>query len=127
MGVDPEHARELALALPAVSEAPHWHRLAFRTPRKICATLDATARIDVQRQLSIHSPELASDLIRSQFRRQLAAFSPKKRIIPTRVKDDSFRGFQTGASQTLWRRTGGSPCGQGLPFIRTMMPPSFGP
>jgi hypothetical protein len=69
MGVDPEHARELALALPAVSEAPHWHRLAFRTPRKICATLDATARIDVQRQLSIHSPELASDLIRSQFRR----------------------------------------------------------
>src|SRR3954447_24990624 len=44
MGVDPEHARELALALPAVSEAPHWHRLAFRTPRKIFATLDATAR-----------------------------------------------------------------------------------
>src|SRR4051794_34886521 len=44
MGVDPEHARELALGLPAVSEAPHWHRLAFRTPRKIFATLDATAR-----------------------------------------------------------------------------------
>ena len=44
MGVDPEHARELVLALPAVSEAPHWHRLAFRTPRKIFATLDATAR-----------------------------------------------------------------------------------
>ena len=44
MGVDPEHARDLALALPAVSEAPHWHRLAFRTPRKIFATLDATAR-----------------------------------------------------------------------------------
>jgi hypothetical protein len=84
MGVDPEHARELALALPAVSEAPHWHRLAFRTPRKICATLDATARIDVQRQLSIHSPELASDLIRSQFRRQLAAFSPKKGSTPVR-------------------------------------------
>jgi hypothetical protein len=33
----------LALALPAVSEAPHWHRLAFRTPRKIFATLDAVA------------------------------------------------------------------------------------
>src|SRR3954453_19588589 len=44
MGVDPAHARELALALPAVSEAPHWHRLAFRTPRKIFATLNATAR-----------------------------------------------------------------------------------
>src|SRR4051812_26748395 len=47
-------------------------------------------------------------------------------LIPTRVKADSFRGFQTGASQTLWRRTGGSPCGQGLRFVRTMMQPSFG-
>src|SRR4051794_21198540 len=49
------------------------------------------------------------------------------KLIPTRVKADSFRGFQTGASQTLWRRTGGSPCGQGLHFVRTMMQPSFGP
>src|SRR3954462_15123734 len=40
------------------------------------------------------------------------------KLIPTRVKADSFRGFQTGASQTLWRRTGGSPCGQGLHFVR---------
>src|SRR3954451_24776022 len=51
----------------------------------------------------------------------------KHLILPTRVKADSFRGFQTGASQTLWRRTGGSPCGQGLHFVRTMMQPSFGP
>src|SRR3954454_18903251 len=48
-------------------------------------------------------------------------------VIPTRVKADSFRGFQTGASQIPWRRTGGSPCGQGLHFVRTMMQPSFGP
>ena len=38
----------------------------------------------------------------------------KGQIIPTRVKADSFRGFQTGASQIPWWRTGGSPCGQGL-------------
>lgn len=44
MAVDPEQARRLALALPAASEAPHFHRLAFRTPRKIFATLDAAAQ-----------------------------------------------------------------------------------
>jgi hypothetical protein len=42
--VTPDHARALALALPGASEAPHFHRLAFRTPRKIFATLDAAAR-----------------------------------------------------------------------------------
>ena len=44
MAVEPEEARRLALALPRASEAPHFHRLAFRTPRKIFATLDASAR-----------------------------------------------------------------------------------
>ena len=44
MAVDPDRARDLALALPAASEAPHFHRLAFRTPRKTFATLDARAR-----------------------------------------------------------------------------------
>ncbi len=44
MAVEPERARELALALPQTSEAPHFHRLAFRTPRKIFATLDQAAR-----------------------------------------------------------------------------------
>src|SRR4051812_21132928 len=34
-------------------------------------------------------------------------------VIPTRVKADSFWGFQSGASQIPWWRTGGSPCGQG--------------
>jgi hypothetical protein len=40
MAVDAERARELALALPLASEAPHFHRIAFRTPRKTFATLD---------------------------------------------------------------------------------------
>lgn len=43
MAVDPARARALALALPETSEAPHFQRLAFRTPRKIFATLDAAA------------------------------------------------------------------------------------
>lgn len=44
MTVEPSRARTLALALPAATEAPHMHRLAFRTPRKTFATLDAAAR-----------------------------------------------------------------------------------
>ena len=43
MAVDPARARELALALPLASEAPHFDRLAFRTPRKIFATLSVGA------------------------------------------------------------------------------------
>jgi hypothetical protein len=43
MAVSPRRARDLALALPEASEAPHFHRLAFRTPRKTFATLDADA------------------------------------------------------------------------------------
>src|SRR3954447_14545248 len=44
MSVDPERVRSLAPSLPDAREAPHWHRLAFRTPRKIFATLDGAAR-----------------------------------------------------------------------------------
>jgi hypothetical protein len=44
MAVDPARARELALGLADASEAAHFHRIAFRTPRKIFATLDAVAR-----------------------------------------------------------------------------------
>jgi hypothetical protein len=44
MAVSAERVRALALALPSASEAPHFHRLAFRTPRKIFATLDAAAQ-----------------------------------------------------------------------------------
>lgn len=39
MAVAAERARELALGLAQVSEAPHFDRLAFRTPRKTFATL----------------------------------------------------------------------------------------
>ena len=44
MAVSADRVRDLALAFPSVSEVPHWHRLAFRTPRKIFATLDTEAR-----------------------------------------------------------------------------------
>ncbi|MDR3496498.1 MAG: MmcQ/YjbR family DNA-binding protein [Ancalomicrobiaceae bacterium] len=43
MAVDPLRARELALGLDGASEAPHFHRLAFKTPRKTFATLSAAA------------------------------------------------------------------------------------
>lgn len=39
MAVAPETARRLALSLPGTSEAPHMERVAFRTARKIFATL----------------------------------------------------------------------------------------
>lgn len=39
MPVATARARDLALQLPEVSEAPHFDRVAFRTPRKIFATL----------------------------------------------------------------------------------------
>ena len=44
MPVDPQRARALALALPQAQEAPHFHRIAYRTPRKTFATLDASAK-----------------------------------------------------------------------------------
>lgn len=48
MAVSAERARALALALPEASEAPHFHLAAFRTPRKIFATLDeATPRMNL--------------------------------------------------------------------------------
>ena len=39
MAVTPKRARELALALENVTDAPHFDRVAFRTPRRIFATL----------------------------------------------------------------------------------------
>jgi hypothetical protein len=44
MAVTPERARQMALALAGASEAPHFHRMAFKTPRKTFATLDPEAR-----------------------------------------------------------------------------------
>jgi hypothetical protein len=43
MSVTAARAADLALSLPGASEAPHFHRVAFRTPRKTFATLDAKA------------------------------------------------------------------------------------
>jgi hypothetical protein len=42
MAVTPARVRKLALSLEAASEAPHFDRAAFRTPRKIFATLANT-------------------------------------------------------------------------------------
>ncbi|HEY7370594.1 MAG TPA: MmcQ/YjbR family DNA-binding protein [Polyangia bacterium] len=39
MAVTPARARKLLLGLADVSEAPHFERAAFRTPRRIFATL----------------------------------------------------------------------------------------
>lgn len=39
MAVTAKRARELALALENTSAAPHFDRIAFRTPRRIFATL----------------------------------------------------------------------------------------
>jgi hypothetical protein len=39
VAVTPKRARELALSLENVTEAPHFDRVAFRTPRRIFATL----------------------------------------------------------------------------------------
>jgi YjbR len=39
MSILPAGAREFALALPDASEKPHFDRVAFRTPRRIFATL----------------------------------------------------------------------------------------
>lgn len=39
MPVTPARAREFALALPDASEKPHFDRAAFRTPKRIFATL----------------------------------------------------------------------------------------
>jgi hypothetical protein len=45
MAVTAARARKLALSLPETSEVPHFDRAAFRTPRKIFATLAGMARI----------------------------------------------------------------------------------
>jgi hypothetical protein len=46
MAVTPARARLLALSFEAASEAPHFDRTAFRTPRKAFATL-ANSGIDI--------------------------------------------------------------------------------
>jgi len=43
VAVDPARVKAIALGLAGASAAPHFDRLAFRTPRKIFATLDEAA------------------------------------------------------------------------------------
>jgi hypothetical protein len=69
MSVTPDRARELALALPDAGEAPHFHRTAFRTPRKTFATLDPVARDlnlmfsqDLRDHYCEHAPDAFSPL-----------------------------------------------------------------
>jgi hypothetical protein len=44
MAVDPDRARQLCLSFEDAGEKPHFHRIAFHTPRKTFATLDPVAR-----------------------------------------------------------------------------------
>lgn len=44
MGVDVERVKALIATLDAVTSGPHFHRTAFRTPRRTFATLDETGR-----------------------------------------------------------------------------------
>ena len=54
LGIDLQRVRELALGLPEATEVPHHDRQAFRTSRKIFATLSET-KCDLNLMLS---PEL---------------------------------------------------------------------
>jgi len=47
MPVTPDRARDFALALPDAEEKPHFDRAAFRTPRRIFATLGAQADLNL--------------------------------------------------------------------------------
>lgn len=47
MPVTPARAREFALALPDASEKPHFDRAAFRTPKRIFATLGARGDLNL--------------------------------------------------------------------------------
>lgn len=47
MAVTLERARDLALALAGASAAPHFDRLAFRTPRRIFATLGTDGSLNL--------------------------------------------------------------------------------
>jgi hypothetical protein len=64
VAVDPARAKAIALGLPGASAAPHFHRLALRTPRKIFATLDEAA-CDLK---TVDEPTLTSALIAARHR-----------------------------------------------------------
>jgi len=45
--VDTETFRQMALALPGVTEEPHFHKASFRVNKKTFATLDEVAKLAV--------------------------------------------------------------------------------
>lgn len=66
MAVTPKRARELALAQENATSYPHFHRIAFRTPRRTFATLgldgaDLNFVVDLEQQA--HFCKLAPDAI----------------------------------------------------------------
>lgn len=66
MAVTAKRARTLALSLENSSSYPHFHRLAFRTPRRTFATLelegtDLNLKLDLEQQR--HFCELRPDAI----------------------------------------------------------------
>ena len=56
MPVTPARARKLALSFEGASEAPHFDRFAFRTPRKTFATLAGDGS-DINLMFDVHMQE----------------------------------------------------------------------
>jgi len=63
MPVTPARARDLALALPEASEKAHFDRAAFRTPKRIFATLGAKGDLNLMfdPDLQAHYCEMAPE------------------------------------------------------------------
>ena len=107
MTVTAEQARDLALSLEGASEKPHFERLAFRTPRRIFATLAADgAELNL-----MFDPELQA------FYREQApeAFAPvpggwgrngATRCLLAEVDPDTFRGALMAAHALASRPRG---------------------
>lgn len=63
MPVTPARARDMALALQGASETPHFDRAAFRTPKRIFATLGAAGDLNLMfdTDLQAHYCEMAPE------------------------------------------------------------------
>ncbi|GJD42544.1 hypothetical protein AFCDBAGC_0382 [Methylobacterium cerastii] len=67
MGVDIEHVKTLIATLEAVTSGPHFHRTAFRTPRKTFATLDEAA-LDINLMFDPDHRDFFCELVPEAFR-----------------------------------------------------------
>jgi hypothetical protein len=63
LAITPNRARELALALPEASEKSHFDRAAFRTPKRIFATLGGAHDLNLMfdQDLQAHYCAMAPD------------------------------------------------------------------